>query len=583
MGSGKKDINPVVLKIGLVLAFSLGGIIFDFIRNKRIKPAQSPPDSTTPSDCNNQGISRRGGSKSENLASHKATNSCKFDPLATDKQEELHNFMLDLSPSNKLDADKDYYLLPEFNDLVKEFDTTSMKMNPNIPISNSEPPPPKGDSRVIKESHEQEIKNLKNTVKILKEREQNLETQLLELHGLKEQESVIIELQKRLKLNNMETKLLALKVESLQTDNKRLQSQVMDYNKVIVDLEDARAKIKALKTKLRLETVQNKERILDLQHRVEKMQEDECKGGVGIDLEKKLNLCKMKDLESEVEDLRKSNDSLVVEKIELTRKLEHAQKLATSLLEDEKTEKLKEEREHLNKQNEDLTKEIEKLQSERCSDIEELVYLRWINACLRYELRNHQPGSGKTTARDLSKTLSPNSEQKAKKLILEYANKEGGPGINIPELDSDQWSSSQSSNFTDSVELDESCIDYSSSRKSNYKVFGKLVKLLKGKDNHDHDVHRQFRNSSLDRTCSDNLGFSCKHYMELKKSMHRRSDDLGMHKRIDSIAEGGLDSPCSSDGQKSEIVKYAEALKDSNPDPKRMGKYRRRSVSFSSF
>ena len=48
----------------------------------------------------------------------------------------------------------------------------------------------------------------------------------------------------------MESKLLTLKVESLQTENKRLVSQTADYNKVLTDLEAAQAKIKILKKML---------------------------------------------------------------------------------------------------------------------------------------------------------------------------------------------------------------------------------------------------------------------------------------------------------------------------------------------
>nr|GEW92862.1 protein CHUP1, chloroplastic [Tanacetum cinerariifolium] len=76
------------------------------------------------------------------------------------------------------------------------------------------------------------------------------------------------------------------------------------------------------------------------------------------------------------------------------------------------------------RQNKELKNEIEQLQADRCSDVEEVVYLKWINACLRYKLRNHQPDIGKIMARDRNKTLSPKSEAIAKQLILEYANKE---------------------------------------------------------------------------------------------------------------------------------------------------------------
>ncbi|PWA66328.1 hypothetical protein CTI12_AA323890 [Artemisia annua] len=522
MGKGQKDIN---FKIGLALVFSIGGMLFSFIRNKTINPSKSQSGSSKSSDCSNEGIPSRGSKSEHGDASSKMSDSCVFDPLASDKNGELHNSMLDLSPSSKSNADKEAYLLPEFDDLMKEFDITSIKVNLDIPEAES---PPKVQSRVINETCEQEIKNLQNTVKTLKERERDLKAQLLEYSRLKQEETTVRELQSRLKLNSMESKLLTLKVESLQTENKRLESQTADYNKVLSDLEAARAKIKLLKKKLLSETAQNKERILGLQQRVQKMQEDERKGSVGISLEIESNLCKLKDLEAEAEELR--NCFLQIGK-------------------------LREESEHLKKQNRELKNEIEQLQTDRCSDVEELVYLKWINACLRYELRNHQPDLGKIMARDLSKTLSPKSEARAKQLILEYANKdhEGEMGvdidINIPELDSDQWSSSQNSNLTDSGEIDEPY------RKNN-KFFREAREVLKRKR---------------------------RAYPSPSHPPPRPRSDIGVHKRIDSIAEseGSLDSPSSSDGQKSELVKYAEVLKDSNQKP--TIKVRRRSKGFVSF
>ncbi|WOH10707.1 hypothetical protein DCAR_0730177 [Daucus carota subsp. sativus] len=60
-------------------------------------------------------------------------------------------------------------------------------------------------------------------------------------------------------------------------------------------------------------------------------------------------------------------------------------------------EALREENNKLKKHNEDLTKEIEQIHENQCNDVEELVYLRWINACLRHELRNYQPGIGENS------------------------------------------------------------------------------------------------------------------------------------------------------------------------------------------
>lgn len=65
-----------------------------------------------------------------------------------------------------------------------------------------------------------------------------------------------------------------------------------------------------------METAPNKERILDLQQGVEKMSEGEHEGVVGIDPAFQLKLCKLKDLEDETEELRKSNSSVQIESLE---------------------------------------------------------------------------------------------------------------------------------------------------------------------------------------------------------------------------------------------------------------------------
>lgn len=223
------------------------------------------------------------------------------------------------------------------------------------------------------------------------------------------------------------------------------------------------------------------------------------------------------------------------------------------------------------KQNEDLSKEIERIQADRCADVEEVVYLRWINACLRYELRNYQPGPGKTTARDLSKTLSPKSEQKAKQMILEYANKEGGGEkvINLHEIDSDQWSNSQASIITDSGEFEESFIDDTLPHKNNNKFFGKLMRVIRGKDS----PNQQRRNHSKNSSFGEDISSFC----SPQRLTHRHSDS-SFYKQIDYSTQGGgscndnrgglRSCSSSSAGQKSELAKYADALKDSRVKPK---------------
>lgn len=155
----------------------------------------------------------------------------------------------------------------------------------------------------------------------------------------------------------------------------------------------------------------------------------------------------------------------------------------------------------MKQENEKLAKEIEQLQSDRFADVEELVYLKWINACLRYELRNKDAPSGKTVARDLNKTLSPKSELKAKQLIMEYAN----AGAEDCHLSHVEFGSECSSSRASSGEPDDVSIDVTSMTKhknpKKKKLFSKLRKLVLGKGKENHEVSTLERRVSIS-SCS---------------------------------------------------------------------------------
>lgn len=253
------------------------------------------------------------------------------------------------------------------------------------------------------------------------------------------------------------------------------------------------------------------------------------------------------------------------------------------------------ERDRLRQENERLVREIEQLQCDRCSDLEELVYLRWVNACLRYELRNYQPQPGKTVAKDLSKSLSPTSEKKAKaakQLILEYANNTDGQG-GIVDFDLDQWSSSQASFLTDSEEISDefSSADNSSAVKasptSQIKIFSKLRRLLLGKDNNHQHRHissgyREDTNSprpSKSTRTEGRTSFDFSRSTSMKEGGRRYSGSMvmGLGSSNNLRNEGSLSY--SLDTEKSDIEKFAEALKDSSVGAKHQR--RRRAASYS--
>lgn len=245
------------------------------------------------------------------------------------------NGTINFPPSKKSNGDNDVYLLPEFDDLVKEFDLAAEKAGYNHKEdAEMSDQLTETNEHTGKGGQKEEIRKLRNMVKILKERERSLEFQLLEYYGLKEQETAVMELQNRLKLNNMEAKLFNLKIESLQADKMRLEEEMADYAKIVSALEAAKAKIKSLKKKLRSETEQNKEHILALKERVAELKKQENEA-VSIDSDVQLKLRQLKDVEEEAQELRKTNHSLRLENSALAEKLEHLQDLATSLLEDE--------------------------------------------------------------------------------------------------------------------------------------------------------------------------------------------------------------------------------------------------------
>lgn len=501
----KRDIRPVILKFGVALAISLGGILFTFFRTKRIKPSNSSSSSNSGELQNDDQTNPASGNSVSEFP-------WKYEDVSIPKII-IGSSIRNPSTNCRSGGDKDGLLLPEINELVKEFDSPpKASFSPcedvETPLQGTDSP--KEYKIVGREDHEQEIKNLKNIVKTLKERERTREIQLLEYYGCKEQEKAIMELQNRAKIHNLEDRHLGLKIESLKAEIMKLEAQVADSAKVVPDLEAANLKIKQLKKKLRLEADHNKEQILSLNEGVLKLQNEE-KNPVQVESDVQLELQKLKDLEIEADELRKSNQSLRAENSTVADKLDYLQLFAISALEENVlAEALKEESLQLRKQNEELVKKVDHIQEGRYSDVDEVAYLKWINACLRYELRNYQPALGETTARDLSKTLSPNSRNKAKQLVVEYAAKEdqGDGGIHVLDLDSDQLSS-QEPHLMNSGEFDGTSIANSSAHKTDTsnksKIFRKLMRLIRGKDhhhNHSEMVHSTEENAARCSYCS---------------------------------------------------------------------------------
>ncbi|WOL11699.1 protein CHUP1, chloroplastic isoform X1 [Canna indica] len=379
----------------------------------------------------------------------------------------------------QLDDMDDEELLPEFQDLL------SGEVELPFP-SDKFAVKDRSQYDIDMENNASELERLRNLVKVLEEREVKLEGELLEYYGLKEQESDIAELQKQLRIKTVEIDMLNITINSLQAERKKLQEEVAQGAAARREVEAARSKIKELQRQIQLDSSQTKGQLLLLKQQVTGLQaKEEEAARKDAELERKLKA--VKDLEVEVVELRRKNKELQHEKRELVVKLDAAESRAAALSNMTETEMVARAREEINNLrhvNEDLSKQVEGLQMNRFSEVEELVYLRWVNACLRYELRNYQTPSGKISARDLNKNLSPKSQEKAKRLLQEYAGSERGQG------DTDMESISSMPSSPGSEDFDNASVDSFSSRMSSISKKQGLMQKLKrwGKSKDDASV-----------------------------------------------------------------------------------------------
>ncbi|MED6132772.1 hypothetical protein PIB30_021899 [Stylosanthes scabra] len=304
-----------------------------------------------------------------------------------------------------------------------------------------------------KENDASELERLRNLVRELEEREMKLEGELLEYYGLKEQESNVAELQRQLQNKMVKIDMLNVTIDSLMEERRKLQEELADRASSKNELEVARSKIKELKRQIQVEANQTKSQLLLLKQQVSGLQARE-EEAVKNDAEIQKKLKAANDLEVEVVELKRENKELQHEKRELTAKLNAAESRITeisNITENEILTKVKEEVSRLTHANGDLQKQVEGLQMNR----------------------NHPPPLGKLSARDLNQSLSPKSQENAKRLLLEYAGSERG------RVDTDIDSIFSRSSSPGSEDLDNTSIDSSSSKYSSLSKKPSLIQKLK--------------------------------------------------------------------------------------------------------
>lgn len=407
------------------------------------------------------------------------------------EEEELEEEVKLMGSIMNLANDFDDEILSEFESLLSEqidFPLLAEKTDDSKKCGRNE-------TEMAKAGSDGEIEQLRNIVEELEERELKLQSELLEYYGLKEQVPDFEEFQRQLKIKSVEIDMLHMAIKSLQEENNKLQEELTHEASAKRELEVARNKIKELQRQIKIVANQTKSQLLLLKQKVSGLQakeeevvkkdaeiEKNLKTVNDLEIEKKLKT--VNDLEIEVVELKRRNKELQHEKRELTVKLNAAESRITelsSVTENEMVAEAKSETGRLRHANEDLQKQVEGLQMNRFSEVEELVYLRWVNACLRYELRNYKAPSGKSLARDLNNSFNPKSQEKAKQLMLEYAGSERGQGETDLESNFSHDHSSPGSEDLDNAYINSPTYKYSNLSKKT-SIIQKLKKWNKNND-----------------------------------------------------------------------------------------------------
>ncbi|CAL5372115.1 unnamed protein product [Camellia sinensis] len=306
-----------------------------------------------------------------------------------------------------------------------------------------------------------EIEKLKNEIKEMEERRAILEVKLLEFYGLRDQKFNIARMQSHLEAKIAEIDILNVTIDTLQAERKKLIEEIKQHQLAENELEIARKMILELEAKLCVDASRMKGKLKMIKEQVYGIQMEETLVS-DSKVENRLRL--LKDLEMEVVEMKRRSREIQLEKRELAIKLSASQAGVTALSNMTQIKIIAEieaEKSNLRLANEELLKQVDRLQRNRFGMVEELMYQRWLNACLRFETQNSQNPQPKTPKTDF---LRKNSSS-------EFHKKNEQPSS---DSTLDSISSSESNENTSST-IDSS----SSSQKCVRKKFSLIHKITR--------------------------------------------------------------------------------------------------------
>ncbi|KAK1384018.1 hypothetical protein POM88_021753 [Heracleum sosnowskyi] len=247
--------------------------------------------------------------------------------------------------------------------------------------------PENNDSNIDSEEAEQNLKKTK-----MDKRRDKLEVKLLEMYCLKQQHMDEGDhLRQILKSKFLEIDMLNATKVALQFDKERLKEKINQNQLAENQLDSARASLKAIQGQECVESAKLKGQLLMLKEQLSEFGIDEKRES--LELKEKLIATKNVELELEAMEWNRKKKELQLDMRELGVKLVAAQ---TSIMsfprfsESHIIGELEAERRRLRHSNEVFLDNIEKLQMNRFDMVQELVYQRWLNACLKFEIHESQ-------------------------------------------------------------------------------------------------------------------------------------------------------------------------------------------------
>ncbi|KAF3773600.1 hypothetical protein EJ110_NYTH51870 [Nymphaea thermarum] len=183
---------------------------------------------------------------------------------------------------------------------------------------------------------------------------------------------------------------LFLKLEAMEADHLRRFESLVGNCPTVEELSEARARIMVLEHVIRSRS-KKKERLPRLRQRAVILQSTMAvKSRNEGEMRRKFS--EIRELKDEVAELRLTNVKLQGEKAELVKKLSTLESLTSSMAQRhlEAETAMEKYAKRLRITNENLLKQIEQLQMVHSPNLGEVIYLRWSNACLRYELIRKQ-------------------------------------------------------------------------------------------------------------------------------------------------------------------------------------------------